>query len=162
MTLLKTNNFQVKIEKKEKSALVILLYLHNFSDYISQYGDDESIGSARGTMNINKQMANLNLLNNNHSGAAATVSSGTGIKLGPVMMKKQFGGNSPNTLNNFKKLPTNSSKIRSTPLTPEKVLFNDKSQSAKTSPTKKVNIDNDILCLKIYKKKYMIFLFLCR
>lgn len=104
----------------------------SIADYISQYGDEDSIDSARGTMSISKQMANLNLLNNNHVNAAA------GIRLGPVVTKKTLSGTSANTLNHLRKLPSSSSKIRSTPLTPEKVLFNDKSQSAKTSPVKKV------------------------
>lgn len=122
--------------------IILVAELHIFNlikniftnvDYMSQYDDDESIDSARGSANINTQMASLNLLNNNHAAAAASISSSTGIKLGPVVTKKPFGGNSANTLNNLKKLPSNSSKVRSTPLTPEKVLFNDKTHIKKVN-----------------------------
>lgn len=82
-------------------------------------------------------MENLNLVNNNIPSTSAM----SGTKLLPVVTKKYFGENSPNTLNNLKKLPTNSGRLRSMPITREK----EKVSSARTTPIKKVIISQQLL-----------------
>lgn len=103
-------------------------------DYFSQLDDDDlSLNSGRRTAdsanNNNNHLANL--INNNSNG----------ITLGPVIMKKSMTGDgSANSFNNRRKLPTNPPpKLRSTPLTPEKVTFDARMRhSATAPPTKKM------------------------
>lgn len=71
----------------------------------------DNLDSGRYMMNVDKQMANLNLASS-HSG-----------KLRPVITKKSIGSTSPNSLNTMKKLPAQPiqmSKTRSMPTSPEK------------------------------------------
>lgn len=75
-------------------------------------------------LNAEKQMTNLSLIDNNNSLGSAN------IKLGPVITKKTMAQNSATTLNTLKKLPSQPSKTRSMPITPEKNSFRSETSSA--------------------------------
>lgn len=143
------NNFQVN----EKHFVVSTISLSDSLthsmwrrvDYFSQLDDDDNFSLTSGrsqASSINNNNHLMNSLNNNSSNSSSR-NSANSISLKPVITKKTMSNDgSANSFNNRRKLPVQPpAKLRSTPLTPEKVSFDAKishSASASTSPTKRM------------------------
>lgn len=90
-------------------------------------------------------MTNLSVSDKNSNGNRSA-----NIKLAPVITKKTISHNSANSLNTLKRLPPQSTKVRSIPITPEKSSMGQKSESSwPVSSTRKV-----LFCIHIYDLEF--------